>query len=221
MLACGGSSQPQIDTDDTDPMSTPTPPTSDTGAVFLSLSSGADPRLDGTLVPDEGDAVNAIVSPGLRAGDTDGSLLGEFALHAFATFDLYQADDGTDFGAVSGWVVDDARLRSTRHDVTGDPLADLGDLLVDRVTYAELAPMADIVVQGPACTTGAFPLDCDVTDAVRAALAVGSTTMSLRLRFDRDTDNDGTADHVAFSVSDPDTVQAGALVIDVSAHRAP
>ena len=113
-----------------------------------------------------------------------------------------------------------AVLSSDVMTVAGSPFEDLGTLLAEPVTYDEFGPeLFDLVADGPAVgcrRVGAKRLECDVTDAVSAALVSGSPNAQFRLRFERVADGDSNQDLALFFLTDSNTNEPGIFHLDLS-----
>jgi hypothetical protein len=167
-------------------------------------------------IPNAGDATEghtpigfAGMGTGLFAGDNlnvrfpDGD-----GVQAFLTFPLLE-----DLNTLA------ATLHSDVLQTRGTPFEDLGALTVQRVEYTEfgaqlfnLAPSGDPL----ACAIeGGTTVTCDVTAAVQAAAADGSSSVQFRLRFEQVADNDGQADLAMFYRTDSNTNESGLFVLEL------
>jgi hypothetical protein len=59
-------------------------------------------------------------------------------------------------------------------------------------------------------------IECDVTDAVERAVALGEDRVQFRLRFETAGDDDGEADLAMFFVTDSNTNEPGIFTLDLS-----
>jgi hypothetical protein len=113
-----------------------------------------------------------------------------------------------------------AVLSSDVMTVAGSPFEDLGTLLAEPVTYDGFGPqLFDLAADGPAVDcqrVGAERLECDVTDAVTAALGSGSQSAQFRLRFERVADGDGNQDLALFFLTDSNINEPGIFHLDLS-----
>jgi hypothetical protein len=102
----------------------------------------------------------------------------------------------------------------------GNPFDDLGALQAEPVTYDTFGPqLFDLAPDGPAVdcrSIGAQRLECDVTDAVTAALVSGSQSAQFRLRFERVADADGNQDLAFFFLTDSNTNEPGIFHLELS-----
>ncbi len=113
-----------------------------------------------------------------------------------------------------------AVLSSDLMSVAGNPFEDLGTLLAEPVTYDGFGPqLFDLAADGPAVDcerVGAERLECDVTDAVTAALESASQSAQFRLRFERVADGDGSQDLALFFLTDSNINESGTFHLDLS-----
>jgi hypothetical protein len=120
----------------------------------------------------------------------------------------------------SGAAPTQAVLSSDVMTVAGSPFEDLGTLLAEPVTYDGFGPqLFDLAADGPAVDcqrVGAERLECDVTDAVTAALGSGSQSAQFRLRFERVADGDGNQDLALFFLTDSNINEPGIFHLDLS-----
>jgi hypothetical protein len=120
----------------------------------------------------------------------------------------------------SGAAPSRAVLSSDVMTVAGSPFEDLGTLLAEPVTYDVFGPqLFDLAADGPAVDcqrVGAERLECDVTDAVMAALESGSQSAQFRLRFERVADGDGNQDLALFFLSDSNINEPGIFHLDLT-----
>jgi hypothetical protein len=104
--------------------------------------------------------------------------------------------------------------------VQGSPFEDLGNLNVESVRYDEFSSeLFDLAANGEASTCerlGESQIDCDVTDAVVAALAAGESRVQLRLKFDIVSDGDGAQDLALFFLTDSNTNEPGIFRLELS-----
>jgi hypothetical protein len=116
--------------------------------------------------------------------------------------------------------VDRALLTSNVLTTAGTPFDDLGALLAEPVVYEAFGPaLFDLVASGAAVAcrvVGDSSVECDVTAAVRDAVADGRDTVQVRLRFERPADNDGQADLAMFHRSNSNTNEAGLFTLDLA-----
>jgi hypothetical protein len=118
--------------------------------------------------------------------------------------------------------VNDAELRSDLLQTSGTPFDDLGELLAERVEYTTFGPdLFDLPASGDptSCTViDGSSVTCDVTTAVRSAIARGDSSVQIRLRFESVADNDGQPDLAMFYRTDSNTNERGlfTLVVDGS-----
>lgn len=143
---------------------------------------------------------------GLFIGD---NLHGDFphdaGLQAFVTFDLSRVSRGGGF--------DHVELFSSFAQVDGDPLENLGKVMVDVVSYDRFSPdLWDVSADGEACVFAPQSdetFSCDVTGVVKEAVLSGSDRLSFRLKFEKATDGDGQQDLLSFRHYDPNANIAG------------
>lgn len=109
-----------------------------------------------------------------------------------------------------------ALLTSDALTVRGTPFDDLGDLLVEPVTYDDFGPpLFELEPDGDAVVCerqGAGSVICDVT-----SVAAGTHgRVQFRLRFERRGDNDGTKDLALFFLTDSNTNEPGIFTLELS-----
>jgi hypothetical protein len=112
-----------------------------------------------------------------------------------------------------------AVLSSDVLSVVGSPFEDLGALQAEPVIYDSFGPeLFDLTADGPIVDcrpVGESRLECDVTDAVTAAIDQGSERAQFRLRFDRVADADGDPDLALFFLTDSNTNEPGIFQLDL------
>lgn len=116
--------------------------------------------------------------------------------------------------------VDDAELGSDLLQISGTPFADLGELLAEPVEYTTFgADLFDLPASGDPTTCTVIDgsdVTCDVTTAVRSAIARGDSSVQIRLRFERVADNDGQPDLAMFYRTDSNTNEEGLFTLDIT-----
>ncbi len=116
--------------------------------------------------------------------------------------------------------VDDAELGSDLLQISGTPFADLGELLAEPVEYTTFgADLFDLPVSGDptTCTViNGSAVTCDVTTAVRSAIARGDSSVQIRLRFERVADDDGQPDLAMFYRTDSNTNEEGLFTLVIT-----
>jgi hypothetical protein len=180
--------------------------------VFVSACGGTTATTDspGTIViPNHGGAQEghtptgfAGSGTGLFAGDNLNPTFPEGqGVQIFLTFALRdQAGEGS------------AIVTSDVLQTIGTPFEDLGDLLIEPISYDAFGPeLFDLEANAVAtrCTAADTTVQCDVTAAVAAATAAGQTVAQFRLRFEQAADSDGEADLALFYRSDSNTNEPG------------
>lgn len=129
-------------------------------------------------------------------------------VQAFLTFDITSLR-GEKFDAVT--------LSSDAVHVQGTPFHDLGNLLVESVTYDAFSrELWNLTPDNPVCILAMEAADhvsCDATDAVRAALATGSDVAQFRLRFEKAGDSDSAPDLILFYKRDSNTNEPGIFTL--------
>lgn len=113
-----------------------------------------------------------------------------------------------------------ALLTSDSLVVQGSPFEDLGNLNAEPVMYEEFsAEIFDLPAQGQASTctrVGDSRLECDVTEAVSAAIGAGESRVQFRLKFDLVADGDGVQDLALFFLTDSNTNEAGTFNLELA-----
>ncbi len=113
-----------------------------------------------------------------------------------------------------------AVLRSQALTVRGSPFADLRALQAEPVSYDAFSrELFDDPSIGAAVTcnrVGDSGIECDVTDAVAQAIAVGDDRSQFRLKFETVGDSDGEADLAMFFLTDSNTNEPGIFTLDLT-----
>jgi hypothetical protein len=112
-----------------------------------------------------------------------------------------------------------AMLRSSALSVNGDPLASLGGLNVEPVTY-DAFELFDLAANAAAvrCSTevAAGEFECDATSFVADFVKAGATRAQFRIVFDQVADNDGEQDVALFFLTDSNTNEPGIFQLELS-----
>lgn len=136
-------------------------------------------------------------------------------VQAFLTFDITP---------LRGEKFDVVTLSSDAAHIQGTPFNDLGNLLVESVTYDAFSrELWNLTPDNPVCilaTEAADSVSCDATDAVRAALEAGSDVAQFRLRFEKAGDSDSAPDLVLFYKQNSNTNEPGIFTLQVSRFKA-
>jgi hypothetical protein len=113
-----------------------------------------------------------------------------------------------------------AQLASDALHVSGTPFEDLGPLLAEPISYETFGPVLfDLAAIGPfseCIVTDETSIRCDMTEAVRIALADGRTEAQFRIRFAVAADDDGLGDLALFFRADSNTNEAGLFELEIT-----
>ena len=190
------------------------------GAEGVQTPEGPTPPPSGSLVsiPNQGGNLEGHTPRGFAGMGTGlfvgGNLNPSFpdgdGVQAFLTFDL-PVEVGTRTKAI---------LTSSSLSERGSPFDDLGVLRAEPVSYESFGPpLFDLEADGPSTgceRTGASVVECDVSDAVVAAISAGSSRVQLRLKFDTPGDGDGQQDLALFFLTDSNTNEPGIFTLELS-----
>jgi hypothetical protein len=154
------------------------------------------------VLPNLGGDMGGHTPRGFR-GQGSGVFVGDNLNSQFPNGDGVQTFISFDLSQVTG-NFQNATLSSQFLRVNGTPFADLGDIQLEQVEFRQFSSAIwdTQVVAGPGCTL-AISVDrnqanCDLTEAVQAALVDGENLLQFRLRFDNVSDNDGSQDLALF-----------------------
>jgi len=147
---------------------------------------------------------------GLFIGDNlHGNFPADAGLQAFVTFDIETLPEE----------YEDIMLFSSFGRVEGDPLEDLGSIVVDAVSYDAFSSalwdgesLTEVCIFIPQ-PNGAFR--CSVSDLVQDAQKSGASRLSFRLRFETASDGDGERDLLSFRHYDPNANFPGLFQLHV------
>ena len=134
----------------------------------------------------------------------------------FITFDLSEISG-------LGAEVSSAILRANSAEVRGTPFKDLGNLLVDAVSYDTFSEnLWDLNPSERVCTlstSGNDAYECDVSSYVRTLVNDGTLKVQLRIRFDKAGDSDGSQDMVFFNATDANANNPGIFELEVTTRN--
>ena len=155
---------------------------------------------------------------GLFAGDNlNSSFPNGDGVQIFLTFDISNVPPGP---------VTSATLRSDNFTARGTPFDDLGMLSAIEMRGSQFSPgLWDAKpAQGAStcvfATTASGPFACDLSGALQNSLDDGYGYAQFRLRFDRVSDSDGSADLAAFFLSNSNTNESGIFELTVEMDAA-
>jgi hypothetical protein len=123
----------------------------------------------------------------IKVGSND-----SYVARGFVTFDITKLPQGAR--------VEKAILRLYQVKITGKPLVELGNLMIDHLTYGDSIDLTDYGI--PALVSGISTLstdlkegwkEADVSKAVREDVANKRSTSQLRLRFTKEVKTDDSA----------------------------
>jgi len=152
-------------------------------------------NIDGVLVYLEGVGVVAnVTDSGLNAGDGDDNANGAVE-NSFLGFDLSDIPVGS--------TINSATLRINQVYVNGTPYTDLGNMIVDQVNFGNSIDNDDWDADAITSNIGTISnseetgwKELDVTSAVETDMSASRTRSQFRIRFNIDSDEDGTQDDV-------------------------
>ncbi|MFT6628285.1 MAG: hypothetical protein ACJA1R_001546 [Flavobacteriales bacterium] len=155
---------------------------------------------------------------GLFAGDDlSASFPDRDGVQIFTSFDLSDVPLGE---------ILSAELSAVAPRITGTPFADLGNLLLEEVTFdafsSELWDLPE-TSGGFSCTFASDidgPYGCDIAPIVTSALG-DTDSAQVRILFETAGDGDGAQDMAAFFLSDVNTNEAGIFSLEITVLPAP
>lgn len=199
LAACGGD---ETTTSTSAPTSQPVPVL--TGPVVIPNQGGS---MEGhTPRGFAGSGTGLFAGDNLNAGFPDGE-----GIQLFISFDLPA-------GIVA---VDGAVIESNALTVSGTPFADLGELVIEPVTYDVFGPsLFDISPDGSAAVcerVGDSGVRCDVEAGTSDALTSDGGRLQYRIFFERRGDSDGSQDLATFFLTDSNTNEPGIFTLTLNA----
>ncbi|MBL4644513.1 MAG: hypothetical protein JKX80_01465 [Candidatus Pacebacteria bacterium] len=149
---------------------------------------------------------------GLFAGDNLNPNFPEGdGVQTFITFDVSQITDSEKASAV---------LRANDIKINGTPFEDLGNLVVDAVSYDVFSrDLWDSSIVGSVCTLATKRTDayeCDVSSFIQQILADGEQKVQFRIRFESAGDSDGEQDMVFFYMRDSNSNEVGVFELEIT-----
>ncbi len=159
------------------------------------------------IIPNQGSSLEGHTPRGF-AGTGTGLFVGDNLNQGFPDGDGVQMFLTFDISGVSGREVSSVFLRARNATVKGTPFTDLGNLVVERISYEAFSKeLWNRDAQGDVCILASSQQDvyeCDVSSVVSDALAKGQKRVQFRVRFDVAGDNDGAQDMLFFYKTSPE-----------------
>lgn len=170
-------------------------------------------------IPNEGGSFGGHTPIGFK-GQGTGIFVGDNLNPSFPNGDGLQAFLTFNIKAIQDSDFDEAILISNDLHIRGNPFIDLGNIIVEKVQYNLFSSkLWDIKSLGEVCVleSGATveTLSCDIKKVLSDAVREGQDTLQLRLRFERISDNDNSADLVMFYKTNSNTNDRGVFNIEI------
>ncbi len=159
------------------------------------------------IIPNQGGSLEGHTPRGF-AGTGTGLFVGDNLNPGFPDGDGVQMFLAFDISGISGNETSSAFLRARNATVKGTPFTDLGNLVVERISYDTFSKeLWNRDAQGVACILASSQQDmyeCDVSSVVSDAMATGQQYVQFRVRFDVAGDSDGVQDMIFFYKTSPE-----------------
>ncbi|PCI20325.1 hypothetical protein COB64_02265 [Candidatus Wolfebacteria bacterium] len=171
------------------------------------------------LIPNEGGNSGGHTPRGF-SGSGSGLFVGDNLNPSFPEGDGVQTFLSFDLSDISEIEVSSAFLHTDNVEIEGTPFEDLGNLVVDAISYDEFSE--DLWNQSPServcilATSRDDAFECDVSSFINKIIDSGDTKAQFRIRFDTAGDSDGRSDMVFFNITDINTNEEGIFELKIT-----
>jgi len=200
-----------------------------TGEVNENTVKAPETRVEGEfkegaviIIPNQGGDMEGHTPRGF-AGTGTGLFTGDNLNQNFPEGDGVQMFLTFNITNISGTKISSAILRGSNAEIKGTPFEDLGNLIVESISYSKFSKdLWNAGTSGAVCTLtteteGVY--ECDISSFINNALIAGQELAQFRIRFEKAGDSDGEQDMIFFYNINSNTNESGLFELEITTTK--